>query len=142
MVNIKTKCGTCGKFEVPAEHRHLVKPEQAGRVCRCAPAAQVAPVVVERLVVRETFWVKAIALGMLLTGIGWGASWLYQEYRAEKEKIRLAIEEVDRRIRSDANELMRYGGYTDMDAAMKDARKLYQYRVQKARKEQEGQQAN
>jgi hypothetical protein len=36
-MRITNKCKTCGKFEVPAEHKHLVKAGQAEQVCRCVP---------------------------------------------------------------------------------------------------------
>ena len=87
MVKIEKKCGNCGKFEVPAEYHHLVKPEHAGRVCRCATVTPAAPAV-ERVVVRETFWVKAIAIGLLLTGLGWFISNEIAKHEAEEAEIR------------------------------------------------------
>jgi hypothetical protein len=39
MIVIKKKCETCGKFEVPEAQHHLVKADQADKVCQCAHQA-------------------------------------------------------------------------------------------------------
>lgn len=48
MIVIKKKCETCGKFEVPEAQYHLVKADQADKVCQCAqqPASLVGLVVI------------------------------------------------------------------------------------------------
>jgi len=60
MVKIEKKCGNCGKFEVPAEHRHLVKPGQMDRVCSCADGATVSPFAVVAITVVLPFFLLAV----------------------------------------------------------------------------------
>ena len=101
MVKIEKKCGNCGKFEVPAEHRHLVKPSQMDRVCSCADGATVSPFLVAGLAVAVTvgppllMGVAAVAPGSLLI-VGWlagAAAFLFAIFLA----VRLAIAPLAKR---------------------------------------------
>jgi hypothetical protein len=91
MVAIQEKCAACGKFVVPAEHKHRVKNSQADRVCGCARERPPAQVVVERVVVKESFWVKAIAIGLLLAGVGWFVSNEIAKHGAEEAAFRRSV---------------------------------------------------
>lgn len=65
MIVIKKKCETCGKFEVPEAQYHLVKADQADKVCQCAqqPAGTVNPATVIAITVILPFML--LGLGVL-----------------------------------------------------------------------------
>lgn len=69
MIVIKKKCEACGKFEIPEAHHHLVKADQAEKVCRCAQQADgtVNPAAVMAITVVLPF--VLLALGVMVIAV-------------------------------------------------------------------------
>jgi hypothetical protein len=79
MIEIKDRCPNCCKFQVPAEHVHLVKPEQFDRICSCKKSSVMPSVVIG-------------AAGAILTALAMIGAVVYHNHKtAEDARDRASV---------------------------------------------------